>query len=78
METRKTSWAICDGPSRDGSYCLFEQASLRRMTDCGGYFRCIRHGNILEPLSTKYDGMTRKEVRAAIDKAAEQAAHDWK
>ena len=63
----KTVWCICDGVG--AGYCLYEQNSLRRMKESSmGAFRCIKHGSILEWAGSKYDGMTREQVRAAIDK----------
>ena len=66
-----TTWAICEGDGI-GGYCLYEQASLRKMKESGGVFRCIKHGSILEFAGDKYNGMTRKQVRAAIKKETER------
>jgi hypothetical protein len=64
-------WAICEGDGV-GGYCLYEQASLRKMKESGGVFRCIKHGSILEFAGDKYNGMTRAQVRAAIKRETEK------
>ena len=64
----KTVWCICENPGH--GYCLYEQSRLRRMK--GDPVRCIKHGSILEWAGQKYDGMTREQVRAAIDREADK------